>query len=86
MARYGMTVTTFAMSARDRVQKQPTHLPGLSLVARVADARGDATASRNFRRRLLAAEPAEKARNLPEYTDHAAEISRPRAGAKAMMD
>lgn len=55
--------------------QQPTHLLGLALAARAADARGDAVASRSFRRRLLAAEPAEKARNLPEYTAHAADIS-----------
>jgi hypothetical protein len=55
--------------------QRPTHLLGLALAARAADARGDAAASRSFRRRLLAAESAEKARNLPEYTDHAAEIS-----------
>ncbi len=55
--------------------QHPTHLLGLALAARAADARGDAAAGRNFRRRLLAAEPAEKARNLPEYTDHAADIS-----------
>jgi len=55
--------------------QQSTHLLGLALAARAADARGDAVASRSFRRRLLAAEPAEKARNLPEYTAHAADIS-----------
>ncbi|MGZ3333235.1 MAG: zinc-ribbon domain-containing protein [Gemmatimonadaceae bacterium] len=55
--------------------QRPTHLLGLALAARAADARGDAAASRSFRRRLLAAESAEKARNLPEYTDHAADIS-----------
>lgn len=55
--------------------QQPTHLLGLALAARAADARDDAVASRSFRRRLLAAEPAEKARNLPEYTAHAADIS-----------
>lgn len=55
--------------------QRPTHLLGLALAGRAADARGDSAASRNFRRRLLAAESAEKARNLPEYTDHAADIS-----------
>lgn len=54
--------------------QQPNHLLGLALAARAADARGDAAAGRSFRRRLLAAEPAEKARNLPEYTAHAADI------------
>ena len=54
--------------------QQPTHLLGLSLAARAADARGDAAASKKFLRQLLAAEPAEKARALPEYTDHDADI------------
>lgn len=54
--------------------QRPTHLLGLALAARVADARGDATAGRNFRRRLLAAESAERRRALPEYADHDADI------------
>jgi hypothetical protein len=65
-----------ATAQGDTILKQrPTHLLGLALAARAADARGDAAAGRNFRRRLLAAESAEKARNAPEYTDHAADIS-----------
>lgn len=56
------------------LSERPTHLLGLSLAARAAEARGDATASRNFRRRLLAAEPAERQRALPEYADHDADI------------
>ncbi len=54
--------------------QRPTHLLGLMLAARVADARGDAAASKNFRRRLLAAESAERARALPEYADHDTDI------------
>lgn len=54
--------------------QRPTHLLGLALAARAADARGDAAASKNFRRRLLAAESAEKTHALPEYTDHDADI------------
>ena len=54
--------------------QRPTHLLGLALAARAADARGDAAASRNFRRRLLAAESAEKVSALPEYADHDADI------------
>ena len=54
--------------------QRPTHLLGLALAARAADARGDPTASRNFRRRLLAAESAERQRALPEYADHDADI------------
>lgn len=54
--------------------QRPTHLLGLALAARAADARGDVTASRAFRRRLLAAESSEKALALPEYGDHDADI------------
>jgi hypothetical protein len=54
--------------------QRPTHLLGLVLAGRAADARGDAAASSNFRRRLLAAESAERKSALPEYTDHDADI------------
>ena len=56
------------------LKEHPTHLLGLSLAARVADARGDAAAARRFRQRLLTAEPAERARALPEYTEHEADV------------
>lgn len=51
-----------------------THLLGLSLAARAAEARGDTAAGRAFQRRLLAAEAAEKAAGLQEYTDHEADV------------
>jgi len=51
-----------------------THLLGLSLAARAADARGDAAAAAGFRRRLVAAEPAERKAGLAEYTDHDADV------------
>jgi hypothetical protein len=54
--------------------QRPTHLLGLALAARVADARNDAASATNFRRRLLAAESAEKAGGRQEYTDHDADI------------
>lgn len=54
--------------------QRATHLLGLALAARAADARGDTAATKNFRRRLLAAESAERERALPEYTDHDADI------------
>lgn len=56
------------------LSQRPTHLLGLSLAARAADARGEAAAASGFRRRLLAAEAAERARALPEYTDHDADV------------
>jgi len=54
--------------------ERPTHLLGLALAARVADARGDAAAGRAARQRLLGAEKAERAAALPEYTDHDADL------------
>lgn len=54
--------------------QRPTHMLGLALAARAADARNDTATARNFRRRLLAAEPAERASGRQEYTDHDADI------------
>ena len=54
--------------------ERPTHLLGLALAARVAEAKGDAAGVAAFRRRLVAAEPAERRSGLPEYTDHDADI------------
>jgi hypothetical protein len=57
------------------LKERPTHLLGLVLAARVADARGDSAASKAARQRLLAAEKAERASGLPEYGDHDADLS-----------
>ena len=54
--------------------ERPTHLLGLALAARAADARGDAGAAAGFRRRLVAAEAAERKVALEEYTAHDADI------------
>ncbi len=67
-------VSRAAAQADTILAQRPTHLLGLSLAARAADARGNPTAARDFRRRLLAAEPAERASALPEYADHDADI------------
>jgi hypothetical protein len=67
-------VSRAAAQADTILAQRPTHLLGLALAARAADARGDAIASKNVRRRLLAAESAERASALPEYTDHDADI------------
>lgn len=56
------------------LRERPTHLLGLVLAARVADARGDSAASKSARQRLLAAEKAERASALPEYSDHDADL------------
>jgi hypothetical protein len=63
--------------------EQPTHLLGLVLAARTADLRGDAAAGSDFRQRLVAAEPAERARALQEYADHDADIRAAIASARA---
>ena len=51
-----------------------THLLGLVLGVRAAQLRGDSTAARAFSRRLLAAEPSESAKKLPEYQRHQGDI------------
>ena len=51
-----------------------THLLGLVLAGRVAQLRGDSAAARTFARRLLAAEPSESAKRLPEYERHQGDI------------
>lgn len=53
------------------LRQEPTHLLGLALAAEAARARGDSTTARGFDRRLLAAATAERARNRPEYEQHA---------------
>lgn len=52
----------------------PTHLLGLLLGADAANMRGDAATERTYLRRFSQAAAAEKAKNLPEYQQHAAEI------------
>ena len=56
------------------LRQRPTHLLGLVLAARAAAARGDARASADYRRRLIAAESAERKRGDQEYTDHDPDI------------
>ena len=51
-----------------------THLLGLVLGVRAAQLRGDSSAVRAFSRRLIAAEPSESAKKLPEYQRHQGDI------------
>ena len=53
---------------------QPKHLLGLALAARAADLSGDAAAAARFRRQLAVVAPAERAKGLKEYTEHARDI------------
>jgi hypothetical protein len=81
--RYDMGVVSLVMgdaaiaaAQSDTILRQrPTHLLGLALAARAADARNNAAAAQEFRRRLLTAEAAERKQGLPEYTDHGADIT-----------
>lgn len=51
-----------------------THLLGLVLAIRAAQLRNDAAAAAGFRRRLIAAEPTETPKQLPEYQRHQSDI------------
>jgi hypothetical protein len=75
--------TRAAAQADTMLAARATHLLGLVLAARAADARGDRSGAADFRRRLLAAEPAERARALPEYTDHDADLREGLAASRA---
>ncbi|MEJ7812396.1 MAG: hypothetical protein WKG32_18445 [Gemmatimonadaceae bacterium] len=57
------------------LRASPSHLLGLALGARSARSMGDEQAARDFERRLLAAEPAEGRRDVPEYKAHANDIA-----------
>jgi hypothetical protein len=80
--RYDLGLVSLAAGDAERaaaeadtiLRAQPTHLLGLILGSRAADARGEATARAAFDKRLLAAEVAERARGLPEYQDHDPDI------------
>jgi hypothetical protein len=56
------------------LREQPNHLLGLVLAGKAAMMRGDPGALAGFNRRLVAAAPAERAKNLEEYQRHAADI------------
>jgi hypothetical protein len=62
---------------------QPQHLLGLLLAADAARARGDQGSETSYLRRFVAAEPAERAKQLPEYQQHANEIDNRLAKARA---
>ena len=51
-----------------------THLLGLILAAKAAGLHNDMTARADYQRRFMAAEPAETAKNLKEYTEHKTDI------------
>lgn len=62
---------TLAAAQADTILREaPTHLLGLALAARAADARRDTVARNRFEAQLLANEAAERRKQLPEYLDH----------------
>lgn len=63
-----------AAEADTILMRRATHLLGLALAARAAEARGDAPSARSFQQRLLAAERSELEQPLQEYTDHNTDI------------
>jgi len=64
------------------LQSNPNHLLGLILASRVATLSGDASASRKYQERFVAAEKTERARNLPEYDRHKNDIDAALADAR----
>lgn len=55
--------------------KQPTHLLGLILAGNAARIRKDAAAERSYYDKFVAAAPAERAKQLPEYITHENDIT-----------
>jgi hypothetical protein len=64
------------------LRAQPTHLLGLVLASRAAEARGDAASKAQFDKRLIAAEPGERAKALAEYGDHGADLQKALVAAR----
>jgi hypothetical protein len=54
--------------------KSPTNLLGLALAMRVARDQGNSKAAANYAKRLIAAAPAERKKDLPGYQQHAPDI------------
>lgn len=69
-------------TAQKILSKSPQHLLGLIAAAEAAASAGDAAAAHAYYQRFLAAYPAEKGRDLPEYKDHAAALPEYRAEAE----
>jgi Double zinc ribbon len=68
--------TSVARAEADSIlEKNPTHLLGLILAMRTAKLAGDEKGAELFARRLLAVEPAERRKSLPEYQRHERDIA-----------
>ena len=78
-------VPALAKAEADTILRaHPTHLLGLALAAQAAGASNDAPAQRRYYQRLLAAEPAELAKGLPEYDRHRTDIEAAVADARRL--
>ena len=55
--------------------QHPSHLLGLILAGNAAHMRQDATAERKYHDQLVAAAATERAKQLPEYSEHANDIT-----------
>ena len=55
--------------------RHPNHLLGLILAGNAARMRSDTAAERRYHERLVAAAPAERAKQLAEYTEHEDDIT-----------
>jgi hypothetical protein len=72
-----------AQAQADSILRQaPNHLLGLILAAAVAEARGNQADRATYERKLLAAESAQLAQGLEEYTRHRADIDAALAAAR----
>jgi hypothetical protein len=74
VALVGGEVARASALADTILKERPTHLLGLALASRVAEARGDSAAARAARQKLAAAAQSERAAGLPEYQDHDADL------------
>ena len=74
LAEVGGNAKLAGAQADTILKSQPKHLLGLLLASRAALLRGDAKTADAFLKRLAAAEPAERARQLPEYLLHQNDI------------
>ncbi|MEK7401707.1 MAG: zinc ribbon domain-containing protein [Gemmatimonadota bacterium] len=76
LAEVGGDARLAAAQADTILKSQPKHLLGLLLASRAAQLRGNAKAADAFLKQMAAAEPAERARQLPEYLLHQNDIDR----------
>jgi hypothetical protein len=67
--------TTARAQADTILAQHPNHLLGLILASNAARMRKDVAAERGFHDRLVAAAPAERAKQLPEYKTHENDIN-----------